>query len=189
MSLNLVQMPPGSVGIVPVCRPELPSYFILLLTALSKKQPVSCSSWHLEISSHLDMLIEALFFSFCCSVASKKDIHHSWTFGFIMLEVIRACLTLLGITGLNLCQEMCHTLAQYCQDPSVRQYTCFFCCYSDYNLCINMEYSFTAFVSRFVLFNGGWDVSRLLPGERFPVFAKVCPPPCLSCGARLYTCL
>lgn len=106
-----------------------------------------------------------------------------------MLEVIRACITLLGITGLNLCQEMCHTLAQYCQDPSVRQYTCFFCCYSDYTLCINMEYSFIAFVSLFVLFNGGWDVSRLLPGERFPVFAKVCPPPCLSCGARLYTCL
>ena len=121
------------------------------------------------------MSVEALF-SF--KTAFKKDMHHSWSFN-IMLEVIRTCLTLLGIIGLNPCQEKYHTQAEYCQNPSVKHYSCCFVPYFDYTLCIKMWYSFIAFVSFLVLFDGGWDVSGPLPGKRFPSFAKVCPPLCL----------
>lgn len=37
----------------------------------------------------------------------------------------------------------------------------------------------------FVSFDGGWDVSRPLPGKRFPSFAKVCPPLCLEWSEAL----
>ena len=107
------------------------------------KQPWPCPSNHFETSTHPHMSIETLF-SF--EPASRKNMHHSWSFNIIMLEVIRTCLTLLRIIGLNSCQEMYHTRAKHCQNPSVWQYLCCFFPYLDYMLWKNMEYSFIAFV-------------------------------------------
>lgn len=63
------------------------------------------------------------------------------------VRVIKTCLTLLGIIGLNSCQKMYHTQAQRRQNPSVWLYSCCFFPYFDYTLCINMEYGFISFVS------------------------------------------